>query len=175
MPDRPDHAVADLADRYVERHAQLDPCAATEEGVTGRSYLFCYLRAAAPAIVSLLGEIERLVKGERVAPAELWTKLSGRFTLIGVQGIVRMAMAGFDAAAGAAVSLGGGGGQVTAPSLTTVAPRTTSSSMSTTSWPSFFGHMSDRRCRRFVAYSWLDCVASRLARSVYPMIVTPCT
>ena len=37
----------------------------TEEGVTGRSYLFCYLRAAAPAIVSLVGEIERLVKGER--------------------------------------------------------------------------------------------------------------
>ena len=30
----------------------------TEEGVTGRSYLFCYLRAAAPAIISMLGEVE---------------------------------------------------------------------------------------------------------------------
>ena len=27
----------------------------TEQGVTGRCYLFCYLRAAAPAIMSLLG------------------------------------------------------------------------------------------------------------------------
>jgi mandelate racemase len=70
----------------------------TEEGVTGRSWLFCYLRAAAPAIVSLLGEIELLTKGERVDPAVLWAKLTRRFTLIGVQGIVRMALAGFDVA-----------------------------------------------------------------------------
>ena len=70
----------------------------TEEGVTGRSYLFCYLRAAAPAIASLLGEVERLCKGEAVDPAALWAKLARRFTLIGVQGIVRMAMAGFDVA-----------------------------------------------------------------------------
>ena len=38
----------------------------TEEGITGRSYLFCYLRAAAPAIMSLLGEVERVTKGEPV-------------------------------------------------------------------------------------------------------------
>src|SRR5712692_10067127 len=70
----------------------------TEEGVTGHSYLFCYVAAAAPAIASLLGEVHRIVKGERIAPAELWGKLARRFTLIGVQGIVRMAMAGFDVA-----------------------------------------------------------------------------
>ena len=33
----------------------------TEEGATGRSYLFCYLRAAQPGLVSLFGEIERLM------------------------------------------------------------------------------------------------------------------
>ena len=70
----------------------------TEEGVTGRSYLFCYLRAAAPAILSLLGEVETVTKGDKVDPAALWSKLAGRFALIGVQGIVRMAMAGFDVA-----------------------------------------------------------------------------
>ena len=70
----------------------------TEEGVTGRCWLFCYLRAAAPAIASLLGEIERLSKGEAIDPAALWARLARRFTLIGVQGIVRMAMAGFDMA-----------------------------------------------------------------------------
>ena len=70
----------------------------TEEGVTGRTWLFCYLPAAAPAIVSLLGEVERAVRGERVAPAVLWEQLARRFRLIGVQGIVRMAMAACDAA-----------------------------------------------------------------------------
>jgi mandelate racemase len=70
----------------------------TEEGVTGRSYVFCYLRAAAPAIASLLGEVERLTKGETIDPPALWAKLARRFTLIGVQGVVRMAMSGFDVA-----------------------------------------------------------------------------
>ena len=77
----------------------------TEEGITGRSYLFCYLRAAAPAIISLLGEVERLVKGDTVAPAVLWAKLARRFTLIGVQGIVRMALSGFDVACWDAVAV----------------------------------------------------------------------
>ncbi len=70
----------------------------TEQGVTGRSYLFCYVPAAAPAIASLLGEVERVTKGEAVDPAALWAKLTRRFALIGVQGIVRMAVSGFDVA-----------------------------------------------------------------------------
>jgi len=70
----------------------------TEEGVTGRSYLFCYLRGAAPAMAAMVAEVERMVKGERAAPVDLWPRLAKRFTLIGVQGIVRMAMAGFDVA-----------------------------------------------------------------------------
>jgi mandelate racemase len=70
----------------------------TEEGVTGRAYQFCYLPAAAPAIVTMLQEVLRTVKGDPVAPLELWAKLARRFILIGVQGIVRMAMASFDVA-----------------------------------------------------------------------------
>jgi mandelate racemase len=70
----------------------------TEEGITGRAYLFCYLPAAAPAIAAMLGEVLAVTKGERVAPVDLWSKLTKRFALIGVQGIVRMAMAGFDVA-----------------------------------------------------------------------------
>jgi len=77
----------------------------TEEGITGRSYLFCYLRAAQPAIVSLLGEVENLAKGKRLDPAALAVKLARRFTLIGVQGIVRMALAGFDTACWDAVAI----------------------------------------------------------------------
>jgi mandelate racemase len=80
----------------------------TEQGVTGRSWVFCYLRAAAPAIISLLGEVERLIKGEPVDPAALWVKLARRFTLIGVQGIVRMALAGFDVACWDAAAVAAG-------------------------------------------------------------------
>jgi mandelate racemase len=77
----------------------------TEEGITGHSYLFCYLPAAAPAITAMLGEIERTVKGDPVAPADLWARLARRFRLIGVQGVVRMAMSAFDVACWDALAL----------------------------------------------------------------------
>jgi mandelate racemase len=48
------------------------------------------------------------VRGSRVAPIDLWSKLSERFALIGVQGIVRMAMAGFDMAAWDALAIATG-------------------------------------------------------------------
>lgn len=80
----------------------------TEEGVTGHAYQFCYLPAAAPAIVTLLDEVLRTVKGDVLAPAELWEKLARRFILIGVQGIVRMAMAMFDVAGWDAVAKAAG-------------------------------------------------------------------
>ena len=71
----------------------------TEEGVTGHAYQFCYVPAAAPAIAIFLEEVLRTVKGERVTPPDLWAKLMRRFKLIGVQGIVRAAIAMFDVAA----------------------------------------------------------------------------
>jgi mandelate racemase len=70
----------------------------TAEGVTGRSYLWCYFPAAMRATASLLDEAGRVLQGQRLAPLELWSTLAGRFALIGVQGIVRMAMAGVDIA-----------------------------------------------------------------------------
>jgi mandelate racemase len=70
----------------------------TEQGVTGRAYLWSYFRQAMPAIASILQAVEEQTKGEHVVPDRLWAKLAERFALIGVQGIVRMAMAGFDMA-----------------------------------------------------------------------------
>src|SRR6266446_4004600 len=80
----------------------------TEEGVVGHSYLWCYFTAAMPAIANILEEVERVLKGDRIAPVDLWGKLSQRFALIGVQGIVRMAMAGLDVAAWDALALAAG-------------------------------------------------------------------
>ncbi len=70
----------------------------TEEGITGHAYLFCYVPAAAAGIASLLADIERRAEGKPLVPVELWAELAKGYTLIGVQGIVRMAMAGFDVA-----------------------------------------------------------------------------
>jgi mandelate racemase len=80
----------------------------TEEGVTGRSYLFCYLRAAAPAIATFIAEVGRQVKGQPVAPEAQLAELSKRFTLIGVQGVVRMALSAYDVAAWDALAIAAG-------------------------------------------------------------------
>jgi len=71
----------------------------TEEGIVGRSYVWCYLREALPAVASVLQAVLTTVKGDPLAPAELSSKLATRFMLIGNEGIVRMATAGFDMAA----------------------------------------------------------------------------
>ena len=70
----------------------------TEEGVSGHAYLWCYLREAMPAIAAIMKAVIGTVKGDPLAPADLAAKLSQRFALIGMQGIVRMAVAGFDMA-----------------------------------------------------------------------------
>jgi mandelate racemase len=80
----------------------------TEQGVTGRAYLFCYLRGAAPAIAKMVEEVECVVKGDAVAPLDLWRKLATRFALIGVHGIIRMAMAALDVAAWDALAIAAG-------------------------------------------------------------------
>jgi mandelate racemase len=80
----------------------------TEEGVTGRSYLFCYVGMAAAAIARVLDDAIEGVAGDRLAPPEVAAKLARRYRLIGVQGIVRMALAGLDVALWDALSIAAG-------------------------------------------------------------------
>jgi mandelate racemase len=77
----------------------------TEEGITGRAYVFCYFREAIAAVQAVLVEARRVLKGERLAPAELDATLRRRFTLVGVRGIVRMAVAAVDVAAWDALAI----------------------------------------------------------------------
>jgi mandelate racemase len=70
----------------------------TEQGVTGRSYVFCYRRSGARAVAAVLQEAAELVGGETVAPVAIATPLERRFALIGVTGIVRMALSALDMA-----------------------------------------------------------------------------
>ncbi len=80
----------------------------TDEGVTGHAYQFCYTAAAAPAVMRFLDDIAEAVSKKVLAPADLWATLSKRYTLIGVQGIVRMAMALVDVAAWDAIGQAAG-------------------------------------------------------------------
>lgn len=80
----------------------------TEEGVTGRAYQFCYLPAAAAAITTMLADAALAVQGAAVAPLEVWANLARRFKLIGVQGVVRMAMSLIDIACWDALAIAAG-------------------------------------------------------------------
>ena len=80
----------------------------TEEGVTGRSYLFCYVGMAAAAIARVLDDAIEGIAGDRLAPLDVAAKLARRYRLIGVQGIVRMALAGLDVALWDALSIAAG-------------------------------------------------------------------
>jgi len=80
----------------------------TEEGIVGRSYVFCYVTAAMPGIESILREAEARVRGERVVPADLAASLARHFRLLGVRGIVTMALAGLDGACWDALAVAAG-------------------------------------------------------------------
>jgi len=80
----------------------------TQEGVTGRAYVFCYLPAAAAGVESILRDAAAFVTGDRVSPVDLNAKLARHFRLLGVRGIVTMALAGLDAACWDALAVAAG-------------------------------------------------------------------
>ena len=71
----------------------------TEQGITGCSYIFGYTPLTLKALVGFLNEVEALIKGQPVSPLAMAENLSQRFRLLGIQGLVGMALAGIDIAA----------------------------------------------------------------------------
>jgi mandelate racemase len=80
----------------------------TEEGVTGRTYLFCYRASGARAVDLVLRDAVAVVKGERVVPVDIGAMLSRRFALLGVTGVARMALSALDAAMWDALAVSAG-------------------------------------------------------------------
>jgi len=80
----------------------------TEEGIVGHAYLFCYTRMAPGLIATVVTDIADALHGERIAPVDFSNRLPQRYRLLGAQGIVRMALAGFDVACWDALSLATG-------------------------------------------------------------------
>jgi mandelate racemase len=70
----------------------------TAEGVTGHSYLFCYRDSGARAIAEVVREAAGLIAGMAVAPEKIGQFLARRYALLGVSGVVRMALAAIDIA-----------------------------------------------------------------------------
>jgi mandelate racemase len=71
---------------------------ATDEGAVGHSIVFTYAPAALRPTAELIKNLEPLVVGEALAPAEIEQKLARRFRLLGTQGLVGMALAAIDMA-----------------------------------------------------------------------------
>jgi mandelate racemase len=71
----------------------------TDQGLVGRSYVFCYTAIALRPIAELIEALQPLIQGDPVAPLTLAQKLQGRFRLVGPQGFTGMAMAAIDMAA----------------------------------------------------------------------------
>jgi len=80
----------------------------TEQGVVGRTYIFCYRRSGARSIAQVLEEAAELVRGETIAPLAMAAMLQRRYALLGVTGIARMALSALDAALWDAVAVAAG-------------------------------------------------------------------
>jgi mandelate racemase len=70
----------------------------TNEGLTGSAYLFAYTPPALAPLARLVEEIGAELVGQPVVPAERMRAFDRRFRLIGLQGLLGMAIAGLDMA-----------------------------------------------------------------------------
>jgi mandelate racemase len=69
-----------------------------EEGVVGRSYVFCYTTSGAQAVVAHITDAVELLRGQPCKPQAVFNMLSRRVALLGVTGPVRMALSALDVA-----------------------------------------------------------------------------
>jgi mandelate racemase len=70
----------------------------TDQGATGRCYLFCYTPSGARAVAGHLTEAVELLHSLPANPQGVATLLSRRYALLGVTGPVRMALSALDVA-----------------------------------------------------------------------------
>ena len=71
----------------------------TDEGVTGRSYVFAFAPWTLSSIAACAQGLFEMVKGDPLAPVDLEAKLRRRTTLLDPNGLVGLALAGLDMAA----------------------------------------------------------------------------
>src|SRR5436190_16288850 len=70
----------------------------TDQGVTGRAYIFAYANLTLKPLVHLIEEIGRDLAGKAIVPFDLMAAMDTKFRLLGWQGLVGMAVSGLDMA-----------------------------------------------------------------------------
>jgi mandelate racemase len=70
----------------------------TDQGIVGRTYLFCYRPSGAHAVALLVDDAAALIKSQQICPVDIAATLARKFALLGVTGAARMALSGLDAA-----------------------------------------------------------------------------
>ncbi len=70
----------------------------TDQGITGRSYIFGYAPLTLKPLVQLIGDLGADLAGKPVAPFDLLAQMDAKFRLLGWQGLVGMAVSGLDMA-----------------------------------------------------------------------------
>jgi len=70
----------------------------TDQGVTGRSYIFAYAKLTLKPLLYLVEEIGRELIGKPLAPFDLMKAMDAKFRLLSWQGLVGMAVSGLDMA-----------------------------------------------------------------------------
>jgi mandelate racemase len=70
----------------------------TDQGVTGRSYIFGYAKLTLAPLVRLIEDIGAGLTGQAIAPVDLMVAMDAKFRLLGWQGLVGMAVSGLDMA-----------------------------------------------------------------------------
>ena len=70
----------------------------TDAGLVGHGLIFTYTTAALGPTAELIQNLEPLIQGEPIAPAEIEQTLARRFRLLGTQGLVGMALSAIDMA-----------------------------------------------------------------------------
>ncbi len=71
----------------------------TDQGVVGHAYLIGISPVSLKPLVSLVQSFSDLLVGDVLAPLEIERKLTQKFTLLGMTGLLRLAQAGIDMAA----------------------------------------------------------------------------
>ncbi|SHL93266.1 mandelate racemase [Bradyrhizobium lablabi] len=71
---------------------------ATDQGITGRAYIFAYTKLTLAPLVRLITDIGSELAGKAIAPFDLMALMDAKFRLLGWQGLVGMAVSGLDMA-----------------------------------------------------------------------------
>lgn len=80
----------------------------TEQGITGRTYLFCFMPVGAALVARVLDEALVAIKGRAVEPAKIAAALARHFRLIATSGVVGLALSAIDVACWDAMAIAAG-------------------------------------------------------------------